>query len=280
MRKVLITHDKCPDGLASAYVFKKKFGDDVEIIYSIHNHNWREQLSNINEVELIYFIDFCPKPEDFKFLLKYCDVKVIDHHKTALEETPLDLIEHCVFDMNECGSSLAWKNLFTTEMPIVLKYIKNGDLFKFNTIEDKYVNSYLLSKIDLESRSFDFFENFNKEEAIKVGKCFYEKDEIDAKYLASLATEIEIGGEKVLAVNNIHLTSNVGNLIAEKSKNDLALIYHIRDNEEVAFSVRGNRAGEFAKKMGGGGHPKAAGFRMSISDFLTILKKGEVKDYE
>lgn len=60
------------------------------------------------------------------------------------------------------------------------------------------------------------------------------------------------------------------------SKNDLALIYFLDQiSGDVCFSVRGNRAKEFAEKMGGGGHPKAAGFKMKLDKFVEIYNKSK-----
>jgi hypothetical protein len=74
-----------------------------------------------------------------------------------------------------------------------------------------------------------------------------------------------MGGKDVLVVNSPHWMSEIGNALSPKC--DFALIwYYDHETHQVKVSLRAHHddadVSEVAKKFGGGGHRKAAGFAL------------------
>lgn len=77
------------------------------------------------------------------------------------------------------------------------------------------------------------------------------------------AVEIELDGYRVLAVNATTLQSEIGEALAEGRP--FGATWFVRGDGRKVWSLRsrgpsGIDVSEVARKMGGGGHPNAAGF--------------------
>ena len=84
--------------------------------------------------------------------------------------------------------------------------------------------------------------------------------------IAKHATARKMGGKDVLVVNSPHWMSEIGNTLGPRC--DFAVIwYWDHDTRQVKVSLRAHHddadVSEVAKKYGGGGHRKAAGFALS-----------------
>lgn len=281
---LLFTHKNCYDGAASKWVFKKKYPDSI-IIDCLYDERWMRELDKTlvdNKITNLYFIDFAPNKEQIQKLkdLGFTPdrITILDHHATTVENMMDEYKDSYRLDMNECGATIAWKYFFPGDtMPELLDVIRMGDTWKFSCIEDEYANAwmrYLLQPNDSIEKYADVASWFKLAGAKKQGEILYNQKWADAKYIASMGSKLNFNGTIVHCVNSSHLLSEVGKLLADRSSNNIGVCYTIKPEiGKVLFSVRGDNAKEFADKMGGGGHPKAAGFKMSIDDFFKLLKE-------
>ncbi len=280
----LVSHSLCDDGTASAWVGKKKF-TNAEIFFTSHNWEWKTSL-NLKQYDKVYFIDICPLPEDILDLIKKdVDFQVIDHHKTALDRINeagiYELIKSkIVFDMNLCGTTLAWKTFFPNEkLPLLLKYIEIADLWHWDEEEDsKYVCEYIRYKLKANNiESFEkLMDEFNIDTAKKDGTILYKRLMRQVDRVCYNKSLLDFDGIKILAANDSVVVSEVGNELAQKSPSGLGMTYYFTPNSgQVKVSVRGKGAREFCEKFGGGGHDLASGFTIEIETFLKYLKTGK-----
>src|SRR5262245_40770836 len=152
----VIYHKNCFDGMAAAWVVSralKDFGDSserVEFIPASYNDNklmealmFDAQDNPSRDEHIIVDFSF---PRDFMESLAAIakDILVLDHHKTAKEACKG--LPFCIFDMNESGASLAWKYYYPHEpLPLLVRYIKDRDLWLFKENRSEDLNSFIQS---------------------------------------------------------------------------------------------------------------------------------------
>ena len=95
----------------------------------------------------------------------------------------------------------------------------------------------------------------------------------------SSAFEGKILGHPAIFMNTNEFRSEVFDSVWDKDKYDVMCPFCLQPNGHVRFSIytdkEGVKANEIAKRLGGGGHDKAAGFLLeSPSDFMWFIKSG------
>lgn len=151
MKTVCVYHKNCTDGTTSAAVVLLKYPDAILFNF---DHNYKEEdvnnlLSEIDEETTVYIVDFALKPEDLqKLLSKAKQVINIDHHisvKDYLEKYSKQYKNFkFVFDNSSSGASLTYKYLFDENVPMLIKYVEDKDIWKWEFGEEtKYINDYL-----------------------------------------------------------------------------------------------------------------------------------------
>ncbi len=135
----------CPDGLAAAWVCKKKYPDAI-LVGRCHSGEDR-LLPKFRSGDVVLIVDFSFDEEYLLSLYeKNVEFQVIDHHQSAnkdlirfLEGGDLaDVIarkngSYVEVDLSECAATLAWELLMDDEpMPEFLKHIRDRDLWNFH----------------------------------------------------------------------------------------------------------------------------------------------------
>ena len=151
-------HANCPDGFGAAWSFYQKFKEKAKYIPVSYN-NYRNLLNSQNlEGATVYILDFHFDPDIMDKLDLICkSVTLIDHHKTA--EDKLKGRKNCFIDKTHSGCYLAWKYLFKEQdVPPIIKYVEDRDLWKWEFEESKYI----LTALDSYPYNFDMWNKFNK----------------------------------------------------------------------------------------------------------------------
>lgn len=295
MKKYIIYHDRCPDGLTSAALFKRhaiKYNYEDYHNYEFIPGNYNMSLGdlNIKDNSIIYFLDFSFKKDMFETLLdKAHTIFLLDHHKTAYDELN-HLFNHnklkVYFDLNECGSSLTYKYLYPKEpLHILIEHIKDQDLWLWNNPKSMDYCSFLSSKeLSLDSYfkyySFAFSTpDFNSfyENSLSIGRVLRSTNIKRAKETigSNLVKRDLLHFKNVCIVNcPSDLTGFVKTELVEDQGEDYLLTYAI-GNEGMRISTRSaidKSALELAKAIDpvkAGGHVLAAGAFIPYSDFKT-----------
>jgi oligoribonuclease NrnB/cAMP/cGMP phosphodiesterase (DHH superfamily) len=294
MKTICIYHANCFDGFAAAWVVRKKLRDaggqelnieyipahygDMKLMNSIQQDCYEN--ANINDDYIILDFSF-PRDLMIQIYNKARSILVLDHHKTAEENCKG--LDFCQFNMNESGASLAWKYFFPErEVPLMIQYIADRDLWKFELPDSKYVNAYIQS-FPMTFNDYDYIHdtlsNYSLLEVINIGKGIerYKNSMVEA--MCKNATLQLIGDYWVPVINCSLLFSEVGHYMCQQeyeyidhrnnttymNKPPFAASYFIRADGKRQYSLRSIGdfdVSEVAKKYGGGGHKNAAGFEI------------------
>jgi oligoribonuclease NrnB/cAMP/cGMP phosphodiesterase (DHH superfamily) len=272
-------HANCPDGFGAAWSFYQKFKEKAKYIPVSYN-NYRSLLNSQDlEEATVYILDFHFDPDVMDKLDLICkSVTLIDHHKTA--EDKLKGRKNCFIDKTHSGCYLAWKYLFKEQdVPPIIKYVEDRDLWKWEFEESKYI----LTALDSYPYNFDMWNKFNKKISGDEKTSVIDQGIHIQKYKESLIKKIsrysenhKIAGYNLYIINTSILQSDICNYILNSRQSDIVIAYY-KYNDFYKCSMRVSRedidASLIAKNFGGGGHPKASGFSIpSVQDLFDSKK--------
>jgi oligoribonuclease NrnB/cAMP/cGMP phosphodiesterase (DHH superfamily) len=224
----------------------------------------------------VYLVDFSYKRGVVESMLGTAkSVTLIDHHKTALEDLA-GLAGLAQFtDLERSGAGLAWDFCFPNiARPQLLNHVEDRDLWKFKLPHTREIQAAVFSyEYDFEVWS-SLMTRSQKgiDDLIVEGTALERKHFKDIKELVKLCERtMDICGW-IVPVASLPYTfsSDAGHLMAQAMP--FAACYWDTDDHRI-FSLRSTDAGldvsEIAKAFGGGGHAKAAGFRVPRDHILA-----------
>lgn len=268
----ILYHGGCPDGFGGAYAAWKKFGDTADYIPVKHGKPAPSGLAG----KKLYFVDFCYPKDIMNALIRdAASVTVLDHHlgnRDVVESMP-----EYVFDEKHSGATIAWA-YFHPEIPVptLLKYVEEGDLYRFGLPHSREILSYVYTLTD----SFASFDAKNVEKwntfiteienpvefarMVETGTLFSQYHEHVVVHGVNHAELVHFEGyECYLTGASGEFVSDIGNRLA-RLKPPIAIIVSA-DAEGLRVSLRSDKSVDvaaLARKYGGNGHPAAAGFEI------------------
>lgn len=284
MKTVCVYHKNCTDGTTSAAVVLLKYPDAILFNF---DHNYKEEdvnnlLSEIDEETTVYIVDFALKPEDLqKLLSKAKQVINIDHHisvKDYLEKYSKQYKNFkFVFDNSSSGASLTYKYLFDENVPMLIKYVEDKDIWKWEFGEEtKYINDYLFLFTNKPEKIKEILQSYQIEDILNKGKIINEYTSyiINSFVEKSKDLFVKIGDYKVRAYNTGLFQSEIGNILSTKFDQAVCLFSINGDYVKLSFRSLDSHnpsALDLAKLLNGGGHRNAAGASVSITEFCSML---------
>jgi oligoribonuclease NrnB/cAMP/cGMP phosphodiesterase (DHH superfamily) len=255
---IIISHKSCMDGMASAWVCKKRY-PTAEVYFA----QYGEPMPEIPYYSSVIMVDFSYPREQLEKLHNQVEKRliVLDHHKTAQKD--LDGLPYAQFDMNECGATLAWEYCFPdVERPLILDYVKDRDLWLWALPNSREVSAAL----QLHVQTFEDFNTLEIDSLIKDGITILSYQRKMVNSLSDKAKIEDVGGYSVPTVNSPVLQSEIGERLLELyPQHPFAAIYFQLDLNTRVFSLRSRKdfdVSVVAKTFGGGGHAQAAGFKV------------------
>jgi oligoribonuclease NrnB/cAMP/cGMP phosphodiesterase (DHH superfamily) len=272
---LVIYHANCTDGFGAAYSAWKLLGDRAE--YHAAKHG--EQPPDVSGKNVVV-LDFSYDNGTTKRLMKEAkNLLIIDHHKSAVVE--LHDVTCTRFDMNHSGAMLAWKFFHPgKEAPRLIKFIEDRDLWRWEIPYSKEFSA----AFDMVPYDFEEFDKYLDDSAVDSAQergayiLAYSKTVISK--IAKQAAPRKMGGKDVLVVNSPHWMSEIGAALSPKC--DFAVIwYYDHDTQQVKVSLRAHHedsdVSEIAKRFGGGGHRKAAGFALPAHTNIETIFDSKVE---
>lgn len=288
---VCIYHANCHDGFTAAWVVNQHFSD-VEFIPA----QYGDSIDPIIEKcagKHVLMVDFSFKKEDLIYLKGHTkSIIILDHHKTAKDNLKdflqvQDLIAfayasqgdnfrgnkgpYVYFNMNFSGAYLAQMFCFPDdEVPELVKFVQDRDLWQFKFEETKAV-SIFLSSLDQNFSNWDYVNNWLKREpesfliAAKQILRFYEKK---VEQVASLSVMGEFDGFTDVPIVSCppFMVSDVCNFLLDFYDYAPFAVAKVESKGKISYSLRSRDdrvdVSEIAAKYGGGGHRNAARMRM------------------
>jgi nanoRNase/pAp phosphatase (c-di-AMP/oligoRNAs hydrolase) len=253
-------HDNCYDGFGAAWVSHKKLGDAAKY----YTYKWDAQLPKIPVNARVYFIDVACSMEQIRELEKQgCGVVVIDHHQTTPDK--LKGFDNLIFNNKHSGAVLCWQYWFgDKEMPELLKYIEDRDLWKFAFKETKMIQAVLESY----PMNFDIWDKLDINQMIAEAPAIMRLRQQQINSICDQAILLQIAGDMVPIANTPVMMSEVATTLREKYPSaKFTGYFFVRQDEKIQFGLRS--VGEFdvskvAQKFGGGGHKNSAGFEINL----------------
>lgn len=270
MKPLIIYHANCPDGFGAAWAFWKKYGKNAEYHPATHG----EAPPDVKGRE-VYIVDFSYSREVTEALAESAKkIVILDHHKTAQET--LGGLPYFKYDVDHSGAYLAWRYLFGEQnVPNLILMIEDRDLWKWKILDSKL----LLTVLD--SYPYDFkawdalankmeLENSEYSRMLMDGMAISLYTEVVLKKILKTAHTLKILGQEIPAVNSPYFQSELG---ATLSLGRPYSCVYTWDGHHYRFSLRseanGSDVAEIAKRFGGGGHAKAAGFTVHSLEELN-----------
>lgn len=284
-----------------------------EEIFIEFDYNKQQDLKNIQlpKNEIVYFVDCSPDQEVLDIILSQAaSVFIIDHHisrKEMLEQyfkenkikgmfyngASATLITYCWANMivkdkkttDNVKEFLDWFGLSRinqerSDIPLSIKLINSWDIWNgFYADAEPY-------KINFESKHFNpndkgitplLYDNRIITQAIKKGYIMKEQMDTWAEtFMERYGYEVSYEGHKFFVAN---LGNGNSKYFGDKIKDYDAVIPYCYNGEYWTCSIYSDSekefdCSEFAKKFGGGGHKKAAGFKIEqLPEWLMTQKK-------
>ena len=251
----IIFHGGCLDGFGAAWVASRRF-PGAELVPARHGDS-PPDVSGRH----VLVLDFSyPRPVLLAMAREAASLRLLDHHVTAHQA--LGDLPYCEFDMNRSGAGLAWDVLTDGQpRPWLVDDIEDGDLWTWARDGSKAVRA-ALNALPATLEAWNQAVTRGREALLTEGQAIlaYQARLVDR--VATEAHRATIAGHDVPVVNSPVLQSELGNLLAEGEP--FAAVYNDTADGGRAYSLRSCPGGvdvsEIAKRYGGGGHPRAAGF--------------------
>jgi oligoribonuclease NrnB/cAMP/cGMP phosphodiesterase (DHH superfamily) len=268
----VIYHASCSDGFGARFAAELLLG--IRATYHAAKHgDLPPDVRNKNVV----IVDFSYDSVTTKRLIEDANTLIVlDHHKSALVE--LSDIPNVRFDMDKSGAILSWEFFHPGKQPPrFLEYIQDRDLWKWKLPYSREFSA----AFDMVDFDYEEYEKFLTDSVVDSAQergayiLAYSKTVISK--IAKHAAPRKIDGKDVLVVNSPHWMSEIGNALSTKC--DYALIwYYDHDTRQVKVSLRAHHddadVSEVAKRFGGGGHRKAAGFALPPGVSIESIFEG------
>jgi oligoribonuclease NrnB/cAMP/cGMP phosphodiesterase (DHH superfamily) len=270
VNKLCIYHGNCLDGFGAAWAVHHALDGNVEFYKGIH----QQPPPDVTGLD-VYLVDFSYKADVLQNMLKTAaSITILDHHISA-EKDLSELLEageiKGLFDMNASGAMLTWE-WFKPDRPApeLIAYIQDRDLWQFKLDGTREINA-ALSSYPFDFKLWDKLMASNDDELAALkrdGEAIERRLQKDVRELiASGVRRMLIGGYDVPVLNaSSAYVSDAGHIMSI-GEPFAACYWDHRDGR--SFSLRSSEEGidvaKVAKKYGGGGHKKAAGFTVDIA---------------
>jgi len=277
-------HSADLDGIASAaIVLLAERGNDIEMIGIDYGDEF--PWNSIEKGEKVYMVDFSLPENDMWNLYEMCDLIWIDHHKTAIEAVEGDTA--CpitgVRQVGKAACELAWEWLWRKigwgeTIPLWARLLGRYDVWDNSDKENWFdkilpfqygIKLYRHSPKTLAEWACSLFNT-----GTCLDECFriirdgtlilaYQEQE-DAKAAKYGALEISVDGLTGIAINSQRRNSAALSSVFDPDKHDFMSCFSMRPDRKWTVSFYTTKdsvdVSEMAKRRGGGGHKKAAGF--------------------
>lgn len=280
MKSLVLYHGHCRDGQVAAWCAKRHYGD--EAIYVPCFYGTTPQEAYTGKYKDIVIVDFCFSRETLTWMAENCErLTVLDHHVTARDmltnwpDQPKNV--KTVFNMEASGAYLSWFHFAEPEdsCPWVVSYTQDHDLWQFKLSGSRAIRAWmhLFPLDDLAVPGvIEHLLDTAFGEALNTGDALINATKIRTKRVADTSIHIDIGYNARIANSSTDI-SEAGQAILEAFPECEVSITYYDDlpSGKTRYSLRSRKGGvdvsKIAKALGGGGHPNAAGFEDTSTNF-------------
>jgi hypothetical protein len=280
VRRVCFYHAGCPDGFGAAWAVRAAWGDTAE--YRARGHDDPLQADELAGAEVVFADIALANPELRAVGRRASRLVVLDHHVSALERFrsdpdlayELESRGHLIrFDLSHSGSVLAWHHFHPGRpVPPLLAYVEDQDLWRWQLPDSAEVNAAIGSW----RRRFEVWDRLASEpieRLVAEGRPIVraQRSEVDRALLN--VHPVYVGELRLEAVNALFQRSAIGHELAKRAGfgAPCGLVYRLveRRVECSLYSLGDFDVAKIAARLGGGGHRNAAGFTVSLEEWIS-----------
>ena len=236
------------------------------------------------EGKVVYILDFSFKPAALQAAWDSAPLRVItlDHHKSMAENYDgwgvsrrvigsgwykEKRLNNCLYsaryEPDHSGAVMAWGYFHLSDAPLLLQYVEDRDLWKWDLPASKEINAY----IQILSKNFATWDGLNvaltkmPERVVGYGRVVLEHQQTLIEQAARQVIFGTLYDVPVAICNSSVLHSEIGDHLHGLYPERVAVIWHQGPgSEKLSFRSRGDaNAKALAEMFGGGGHQHAAG---------------------
>ena len=271
-RSWVIYHKDCADGFGAAWAAHTVLGPRAIYVAA----KYGDALPSFAEGDSVWVLDFSYGREDVERIAAECRLTLLDHHATAAAE--LEGVHSCHFDMTHSGAVLAWHHFHPGEpTPELLSYVEDRDLWRWELPDSEAVNA-AVAELPKEFSAWDEASR-DIEGLRRNGEAILERNRRQVAEQVEQAHPVNVTGYDTLGVMAEQLRSETASLMLEQHPElEFVVVYFgdtIDGDDVLQVSLRsreGFDVSKIAQQFGGGGHPQAAGFRLSLRAFDSKFK--------
>ena len=279
MRQVCIYHAGCPDGFGAAWAAWRAWGEKG--VYVPRGHEDPLRAEDYAGDRLV-FADIAPPPAAARALLDHVgELVILDHHVSAMDRyeaepgllREIEAAGHEVrFDLAHSGAVLAWTWLHPDEpVPEILRYVEDQDLWRFALPKSREVNAALGSH----PRTFPLWSELAAtpvERLVAEGTPILRAEQVEVERALQHAHPVRIADHTVEAVNARVHRSRIGHELALRAAfgAPCGAVYRMQGTrvDVSVYAVGDFDVAKLAAAFGGGGHRSAAGFSVTLAEWL------------
>jgi oligoribonuclease NrnB/cAMP/cGMP phosphodiesterase (DHH superfamily) len=266
MRPLILYHGNCIDGFTAAWAARRAYieaGQDPECVPLHYPPTGQDTDIPVGVLgRIVVMVDFCTSRDQLLRLdTEARRLLVLDHH--ASHQLACKGLDFCEFDMQRSGAGLTWYRFFPgAPRPWLVNYVEDRDLWRFALIDSKEINAYIQTQEMTWANWDKMHEEIEPSDAARLGTGALAYLDHYVRQLAKEARHTFFAGHEVPVVNAPYVGTSelLGHLAEGESfavgwfrRGDGMFQYSLHSQGEVDVS-------EVAKRFGGGGHVKAAGF--------------------
>lgn len=280
MNRVCFYHAGCPDGFGAVWSVRRAW--DGEGRYIARSHDDPLPFDELQDA-LVVFVDIAVDNAQLNELSDVAGhIILLDHHVSAqlryhsdvetvnrLEEAGHEI----EFDLEHSGAVLAWNYFHPDDAPpALLDYVEDQDLWNWKLAGSEEVNAAIASY----PREFDAWDELaqrSPEELMREGEPIVRANKMEVQRTLHNAQPIRICGDPVEAVNATSNRSAIGHELAKRKAfgPTWGCVYRISGGQVHAtlYSIGDLDVSAIAAQLGGGGHRNAAGFTVSLEEWIA-----------
>jgi len=279
MRKVCFYHAGCPDGFGAAWSVWRAWGDAAD--YRPIGHDEPLDAGAYEGAEVV-FVDIFTRTETLRALGEVAaNVLVLDHHVTSRDRFHADAtLEHDLrdgghrvhFDLSHSGAVLAWRHYHGYDVPALLEYVEDQDLWNWKLPNSEQVNAAIGSH----PRTFATWDHMAAqpiEALVAEGEPLVRQARIEVGRAVRKAHPVTVAGRRVEAVNSTAHRSAIGHALSERAAygEPWGCVYRVSGTrvDATLYSIGEHDVSRIALGLGGGGHRNAAGFSVPLTRWLA-----------
>lgn len=274
-RPTLCLYHNDPDGCCAAAVVRRALGTEVELqpLEIGDPVPW----DRIEDCEQVVMVDYSLAPADMRRLRDGWRLVWVDHHKTSLVVLGEEMAEvPGERSLEAAGCVLTWQTFFPDQkLPTAVALVGDRDIWRMQFPETRAFSEGLY-RSDFSPDNDEFWVPLLDDDQSKVqqlterGAVLYEARVLDIQDVVQrYGFEIVFEGHRTLAVNH-HGSGDMGEHIRQLGYEiGYCFVDVLRDGRlQTTVTLYSDQVdvSQLARKHGGGGHPGAAGFRLTRGD--------------